>query len=209
MYVEDYFGMRWLVAFASGAGLQSYTIPDGIMGLENYSFYYAEELTELTIPGSVTNIASAAGVFEGTHNIERLYGPNVLEDGRSYVVDNRLLYVADKGITEYMTPEGVEVLGYQVFADKQYLEKIVRVRTSAIILKALEISGAKVEIMSSPEKLKEVIENHFGIEIQVNENGCYKYSNQSGFNWGLECSQESKRRFELFNIIMIILESRE
>ena len=125
MYVEDYFGMRWLVAFASGAGLQSYTIPDGIMGLENYSFYYAEELTELTIPGSVTNIASAAGVFEGTHNIERLYGPNVLEDGRSYVVDNRLLYVADKGITEYMTPEGVEVLGYQVFADKQYLEKIV------------------------------------------------------------------------------------
>ena len=66
MYVEDYFGMRWLVAFASGAGLQSYTIPDGIMGLENYSFYYAEELTELTIPGSVTNIASAAGVFEGT-----------------------------------------------------------------------------------------------------------------------------------------------
>ena len=125
MYVEDYFGMRWLVAFASGAGLQSYTIPDGIMGLENDSFYYAEELTELTIPGSVTNIASAAGVFEGTHNIERLYGPNVLEDGRSYVVDNRLLYVADKGITEYMTPEGVEVLGYQVFADKQYLEKIV------------------------------------------------------------------------------------
>lgn len=93
--------------------------------------------------------------------------------------------------------------------DSEYLEKIVRVRTSAIIIKALEISGAKVEIMSSPEKLKEVIENHFGIEIQVNENGCYKYSNQSGFNWGLECSQESKRRFELFNIIMIILESRE
>lgn len=93
--------------------------------------------------------------------------------------------------------------------DSEYLEKIVRVRTSAIIIKALEISGAKVEIMSSPEKLKEVIENHFGIEIQVNENGCYKYSNQSGFNWGLECGQESKRRFELFNIIMIILESRE
>lgn len=93
--------------------------------------------------------------------------------------------------------------------DSEYLEKIVRVRTSAIIIKALEISGVKVEIMSSPEKLKKVIENHFNIEIQVNENGCYKYANQSGFNWGLECSQENKRRFELFNIIMIILESRE
>ena len=127
MYVENYYnlGQRWLVAFASGAGLQSFTIPDGIIALENNSFYYAEELSELTIPGSVTNIASAAGVFEGTYNVERLYGPNILEDGRSYVIDNRLLYVADKGITEYTTPEGVEVLGYQVFADKQYLEKIV------------------------------------------------------------------------------------
>ena len=124
MYVEDYLGQRWLVAFASGAGLQSYTIPDGIMGLENYSFYYAEELTELTIPGSVTTIASAH-VFEGSYNIERLNGPNVLGDGRSYVFDNRLFYVADKGIVEYTVPDDIEFLGYQAFAMKQNLESVV------------------------------------------------------------------------------------
>ena len=126
MYVENYYnlGQRWLVAFASGAGLQSYTIPDGIMGLENYSFYYAEELTELTIPGSVTTIASAH-VFEGSYNIERLNGPNVLGDGRSYVFDNRLFYVADKGIVEYTVPDDIEFLGDQAFAMKQNLESVV------------------------------------------------------------------------------------
>ena len=94
-------------------------------------------------------------------------------------------------------------------SDSEYLEKIVRVRTSAIILKALDIYGGDIEITSSPEKLKRMIEKCFNIEIQSNENGCYKYSNQSGFNWGLECSPENKRRFELFNIITIILESRD
>ena len=125
LYVDNYnsSGLRNLVSFASGAGLTSYEIPNGIEGIENYSIYYADELRELTIPETVKEIGSVA--FEGTYNIERLYGPNVLDDGRSYAVDNKLLYVADKGIVEYVVPENVTVLGYQVFGQKQHLENIV------------------------------------------------------------------------------------
>ena len=124
LYIDNYngLGLRFMISFASGAGLTSYSIPDGIEGIENYSFYCAEQLEELTIPESVVQIGPVA--FEGTYNIERLFGPNVHIDGRSYVVDNRLLYVADKGIIDYTTPEGVELLGYQVFSDKQYLENL-------------------------------------------------------------------------------------
>ena len=78
----------------------------------------------MTIPGSVTTIASAH-VFEGSYNIERLNGPNVLGDGRSYVFDNRLFYVADKGIVEYTVPDDIEFLGDQAFAMKQNLESVV------------------------------------------------------------------------------------
>lgn len=113
---------KYLVHFAVGAGLTDYTISEGVEGIENYCFYCAETLTSVTFPESVRDIGSVA--FEGSYNIEKIYGKHALDDNRSYVVDNRLLFVADKGITEYTTPDCVEILGEHVFSDKQHLKAI-------------------------------------------------------------------------------------
>lgn len=52
-------------------------------------------------------------------------GPNVLDDKRSLVVDNTLLFVAGKGLSEYTTPKGVTNLSEGVLAQKQELETVV------------------------------------------------------------------------------------
>lgn len=119
---NGYLGLNWLDKFAAGAGLTTYTIPDEVGGIQNYCFDGAESLTSLTFPKTVVEIGPAA-LLEA-NNIERIYGDHILSDNRSYVVDNNLLYVADKGITEYVTPDCVEQVAEQVFAHKQYLESI-------------------------------------------------------------------------------------
>lgn len=124
LIVDNYAGLgRFMFHFASGAGLTEYTIPEGVDGIQNYCFYGAESLTSLTFPKSVITIGPSA--FEDAYNIEKIYGPNVLADNRSYVVNKRLLFIADKGLTEYTTPESVEILGDRVFSRKQTMEKVI------------------------------------------------------------------------------------
>lgn len=117
-------GHKYIVSYASAADLSSYVIPDGVECIGTYCFYYADNLRELTFPDTILDIASSAA-FEGTENIERINGVKVLEDNRSLVVNNRLLYVAPKGLVEYKTPEGVQCLNRSVFGRKQELEKVV------------------------------------------------------------------------------------
>lgn len=124
LIIDNYFrDDSYLTCFASGAGLTSYTIPEGVNAIESYAFYGAETLRELTFPSSLTIIASQE-CFLGTYNIEKIHGPNVLDDNRSLVVDGTLLYVAPKGIKEYKTPPGVTKLSYGVLAQKPDFESI-------------------------------------------------------------------------------------
>lgn len=116
-------GKTFIVNYASGASVTSYEIPEGVEGIASYCFYHAENLRELTFPSTLTDIASSHS-FEGTYNIERIYGSNVLSDNRSFVIDSKLLYVADKGITEYNVPECVSVLGAGIFEFKQHLKEV-------------------------------------------------------------------------------------
>lgn len=124
LVIDNYNGLgkKYIVHFASAAGLTSYTIPEGIQGIENYCFYGADDLKSLVIPATVESIGSSA--FEEAYNIENISGPKVLDDNRSYVVDGRLLYVADKGLTKYIVPDSVTILAGGVFSDKQYVEEI-------------------------------------------------------------------------------------
>ena len=124
--IDNYYGLgkRYLVAFASGAGLSSYTIPDGVEAIESYSFCSAEELRELTFPKTLVDIASA-DAFIGTYNVGKIYGENVQEDNISLVYNGTLLYVAPKGLTDYTTPAGVTNLSYGVLAQKPELVNVV------------------------------------------------------------------------------------
>ena len=123
--IENYFrGETYMVNYASGAGLTSYEIPEGVNNIESYCFYYAEDLKELTFPSTLSGIASES-VFLGTYNIERIYGPNVMDDNRSLVIDGNLVYIAPKNLVHYTTPPGVSKIPYGGLASKPELESVV------------------------------------------------------------------------------------
>ena len=125
LIIDNYFqGKTFLTNFASGADITSYEIPEGVNGIDSYAFYKAESLKELSFPSTLTDIASEYS-FLGTYNIEKIYGPNVLDDNRSLVVDGTLLYVAPKGLVEYTTPKGATKISFGGLAQKPELESIV------------------------------------------------------------------------------------
>ena len=113
-----------LISFASGAGLSEYTIPDGVEAIENYAFYYATSLKKLNFPDSYI-VTDSGHAFEGTTNIEMITGKNVLEDNRSLVVDGKLVMYAGAGQEKYITPEGVNSLGYQVLGFNNSIKEYV------------------------------------------------------------------------------------
>jgi len=112
-----------MIAFASGAGLTEYTIPEGVEYIENYAFYYAESLKVLNFPNSFVDKGGAA--FEGTTNIETITGKYVLDDNRSMVIDGTLVMYAGAGLEKYTTPKEVKKLGYQVLGYNNSIKEYV------------------------------------------------------------------------------------
>lgn len=126
LFVDNYnnLGKRYMVSYASGSDLTSYDIPEGVEGIESYTFNSAENLKKLSFPSTLEDIASA-DAFEGTYNIESISGEYVLDDGISLVKNGTLFYVAPKGLVSYTTPEEVTNLSYGVLARKPDLETVV------------------------------------------------------------------------------------
>ena len=112
-----------MIAFASGAGLAEYTIPEGVEYIESYAFYYAESLKVLNFPDSFVDKGGAA--FEGTTNIETITGKYVLDDNRSMVIDSTLVMYAGAGLEKYTTPNEVKKLGYQVLGYNNSIKEYV------------------------------------------------------------------------------------
>lgn len=126
LIVDNYnnLGMRYMVSYASGSDLTSYEIPEGVEGIESYTFNSAENLKKLSFPSTLEDIASD-DAFEGTYNIESISGEYVLDDGISLVKNGTLFYVAPKGLVSYTTPEEVTNLSYGVLSRKPDLETVV------------------------------------------------------------------------------------
>lgn len=126
LFVDNYnnLGKRYMVSYASGSDLTSYEIPEGVEGIESYTFNSAENLKKLSFPSTLEDIASD-DAFEGTYNIESISGEYVLDDGISLVKNGTLFYVAPKGLVSYTTPEEVTNLSYGVLSKKPDLETVV------------------------------------------------------------------------------------
>lgn len=114
---------KWICGFA-GHGLSEYTIPDGVVGIENYAFEAKTNLRSVTIPGSVVHVGSYA--FYECRNLEAVYGPNVSEDNRAFVYDNEFgpLIARKKMPANYHIPDNATSIGYQAFTGCSQVKSI-------------------------------------------------------------------------------------
>ena len=114
---------KWICGFA-GHGLSEYTIPEGIVGIENYAFQSKVDLQRVTLPSTIVEVASAA--FEGCSNLEAIYGEKTSADHRCVVFENQLrLLAARKGVpSTYKIPDNIKSIGYHAFAYCSEIEKI-------------------------------------------------------------------------------------
>lgn len=112
----------WICGFA-GSGMTEYTIPEGIAGIENYAFQSAKELKSITLTKTIVEVGSYA--FYGCSNLETVCGENTSEDHRCIVFGNQLrLFVAQKGISNYVIPEHITSIGYGAFSSCNALESV-------------------------------------------------------------------------------------
>ncbi len=107
----EFDGEKW-ISFFAGKGIREYTLQEGIVGIENYTFISASSLEKLNFPNSLIKIGPHA--FEGASNISEITGKYVLGDKRSMVVDGMLVMVAGSGLSKYATPEEATILGQSV-----------------------------------------------------------------------------------------------
>ena len=120
-----------LYSFAP-AGLTSYTTPAGVKKIEFRAFIYCGNLEEITVSDGVEMITDEAfsscaslrkvtiadsveqfgnGVFWGCPSLEEVDYKYVSEDGRSVVIDGRLIAAATAGLSEYVIPEEATIIG--------------------------------------------------------------------------------------------------
>lgn len=113
----------WICGFA-GHGLSEYTIPDGIVGIENYAFESKTDLISITIPSSVVHVAGYA--FYGCTNLETVFGPNVTEDNRAFMYGDAFgPLIARKNLpSEYCIPDNVTLINYQAFVECPEIQTI-------------------------------------------------------------------------------------
>lgn len=97
----------WINRFV-GNSLEHYAIPDGIKGIENYTFDGLTNLKSITIPASVLTIGSAA--FSNCSALEAIYGPYASNDHRSAVIDEELVLIAANGLKTYKTPDNISTV---------------------------------------------------------------------------------------------------
>ena len=121
-YVPQSWLGTWICGFA-GNGLTEYTIPEGIKGIENYTFQDEKDLISVTLPSSLVEVGAYA--FYNCPNLEAVYGPNTSEDNRSIIFgDTYRLLAVKKGLKQFVVPDNVKNIGYCAFAECQELETI-------------------------------------------------------------------------------------
>ena len=121
-----------------------YASKDGLCLIDNGKLilFIGKDLTEYTIPESVTSIGEEA--FKDCSNLKSVkvsnkdcydyfknkvaniafYGANASDDGRCLIIDGKLERFSTKGITEYTIPESVTSFGEEAFKDCSNLKSV-------------------------------------------------------------------------------------
>ena len=106
----------------AGRDDESYEIPEGIQGIENYAFYGCEKLKSVTFPQSLSYIGGVA--FEGCIQMEAVYGSHTTSDHKGFVMDGTLRYLVPAIDADYVVPGEVTALGDQLFQGRPTLRSV-------------------------------------------------------------------------------------
>ena len=98
--------------YLNGTLITDLVIPAGVTDIKSLVFYDSK-FTTITIPESVTSIGD--GAFGCLRSTTVFYGKFATEDHRSLIVGNKLLGVAQAGLTSYRVPDGVTSIGGWIF----------------------------------------------------------------------------------------------
>ena len=120
-------------AFLYCSRLKQLAIPKGVTKIGYGAFAGCRSLKSITIPGSVEDIQvkceeyndygefyiDYANPFVDCRSLEAIYSPYA-SDGRSLIMDNTLIYVASKGISEYTIPAEVKSVANNALGSSDY-----------------------------------------------------------------------------------------
>ena len=97
-----------------GSKFTSVTIGDSVTTIGRWAFAWCSSLTSVTIGDGVTTIGD--GVFFGCGSLTKFNGKFASEDGRCLIVDDTLMsFAIGCGVTEYVIPPSVTVIGNYSF----------------------------------------------------------------------------------------------
>ena len=123
LFDPHYIMLPNIIVFFAGKDDTSYTIPDWIRGIDNYSFINCKKLRSLTLPDSIEGVGFTA--FDGCDNLEALYGKNISSDHKGIMsAKKELLYLLPTIDADYVIPDEVTALGENLFASRQNLHSV-------------------------------------------------------------------------------------
>lgn len=107
----------WLVKYPAGSNATVFTVPDGIIGLDQHAFDSAVNLQEIILPDSLHTIYS--GVFWNCSGLAKLELPGSLKK----IYDSPIKQCT--GITNLVIPASVELIGYNLVPNTPDFDSVV------------------------------------------------------------------------------------
>ena len=108
--------------FFAGRDDESYEIPEGIQGIENYAFEGCDKLKSITFPESLWYLTNVA--FEGCSNLEALYGSHTTADHKGVINDGKLQFLVPAIDDDYVVPDDVTALADHLFNQRPTLRSV-------------------------------------------------------------------------------------
>lgn len=106
-----------------------YVIPDGVTSLADELFMSFDQLQEVTLPETLSEIGE--GVFDFCQNLQLFHGKFASEDGHLLVKDGEIIASALNGVEELVIPEGVTSIKAKAFVSKPSLREVTLPTTLA------------------------------------------------------------------------------
>lgn len=135
-------------------------------------FYHCDNLKTIVLPNTIEEIGSSAfdntnisaihipesvyyiseNPFEGCHNLGKFTGKFASSDSRGLVIDSKMIAFAEAGLSYYMVPDEVTVVGEYAFYDT-YLNH-VEFSNSVVEIEKSAFASSSVNTVVLPENLQ-------------------------------------------------------